>query len=324
MGLRGSLLGNRQARGPRRPLRALVTGGSGVVGKALVAHLLSAGDHVKVLTRSEGAASTVADLGAEAVSGDILDYPSCLSAASGADVVYHVAGLNDMCPAAAESLHEVNVAGTRTVARAAATAGVKRLVYTSSAAAHEPHPTAYGLSKLRGERVAFAEAGVSLEVVAVSPTSVQGPGRSDGTARLLLAILDGRLRFLPDTSVSVIDIGDCAKAHRLAAIGGRPGANYAISGATIVTSQIGELRRAVGLAPCRMRRLPRWWFHALAPVVAFRPQLAGIRLCPDLLRAVLVPHAVDGSAAANELGFEYTPIAETLQNLLEWARSPTP
>ena len=94
--------------------------------------------------------------------------------------------------------------------KAAAAAGVPRLVLTSSAATLGEAPgtvgredtvhrgwylSNYERSKTEGERAALAagrEAGI--EVVSVNPSSVQGPGRAGGTGRFLLAFLDGRLK----------------------------------------------------------------------------------------------------------------------------------
>ena len=56
-----------------------------------------------------------------------------------------------------------------------------------------------------------------VEVVCVNPSSVQGPGRAGGTARFLLAFLDGRLKAFVQTNVSLVDIADCAEGHMLAA-----------------------------------------------------------------------------------------------------------
>ena len=55
----------------------------------------------------------------------------------------------------------------------------------------------------------------------VNPASVQGPGRATGTAKMLLAQLDGRLKVFVDTRISVVDIDDCTRGHLLAAERGR-------------------------------------------------------------------------------------------------------
>lgn len=302
-------------------MRALVTGGSGVVGRALVSHLVACGDQVTVLVRTHQAARIVADLGADSVFGDILDYPSCVAASAGADVVFHVAGLNDMCPKDPHALERVNVEGTRFVVRAAVQTGVTRVVYTSSAAAHETPLSAYGASKLAGEDAAFTEAGDDVDVVSVSPTSVQGPGRSTGTAQLLLAVIHGRLRILPNTVVSIVDIDDCAIAHRQAAVVGTPGTNYLISGATIETRRAADLVAAAGLGRVRIAVVPRWMSRAVVPVASLLPRVRGQRLCADLIRVIAAPHEIDGAPAARELGFSYRSLEDTLNRLAEWDRA---
>ena len=71
-----------------------VTGGSGVIGSALVARLRKDGDEVLALARSEAAASVVAAAGARPVRGDVLDEPGLERAMAGARLVYHVAGVS--------------------------------------------------------------------------------------------------------------------------------------------------------------------------------------------------------------------------------------
>ena len=61
-------------------MRTVLTGGSGVIGRATVPALREAGHEVLVVTRSPRAAEIVRGLGAEALSGDVLDLDS-LSAA---------------------------------------------------------------------------------------------------------------------------------------------------------------------------------------------------------------------------------------------------
>ncbi len=121
-----------------------------------------------------------------------------------------------------------------------------RVVHTSSAATigeapgvvgreDTPHRgwylSNYERSKTEGEHAAFAagrEPGV--EVVCVNPSSVQGPGRAGGTARFLLAFLDGRLKAFVQTHVSLVDIADCAEGHVLAAQRGVAGERYLLNG----------------------------------------------------------------------------------------------
>ncbi len=94
-------------------------------------------------------------------------------------------------------------------------------------------------------------------VVCVNPSSVQGPGRTDGSAQLLLDIVNGRLPVLVDTWLSVVDVEDCTTAHLLAERDGAPGCRYLVSGATFdVRTAVALLRTATG-KPGRVWYAPR-------------------------------------------------------------------
>jgi nucleoside-diphosphate-sugar epimerase len=76
-------------------VRVFVTGGTGLVGSAVVAELLSAGHTAAVLTRSDSSAAAVTAAGAEAVRGDLGSLDALRIAAAGADGVIHLAFGND-------------------------------------------------------------------------------------------------------------------------------------------------------------------------------------------------------------------------------------
>ncbi|MGH3649723.1 MAG: NAD(P)H-binding protein, partial [Acidimicrobiia bacterium] len=75
-------------------MRVAVTGGSGVVGAAVVRHLLADGHEVRALARSERSARLLASQGATTFPGDVLDPPSLADLVSGCGRVFHVAGVN--------------------------------------------------------------------------------------------------------------------------------------------------------------------------------------------------------------------------------------
>ena len=65
-----------------------------------------------------------------------------------------------------------------------------------------------------------------VEVICLNPASVQGPGRATGSTQLLLDYLNGRLKAVVDSTLSLIDIADCTTGHLLAAANGKPGERY--------------------------------------------------------------------------------------------------
>jgi nucleoside-diphosphate-sugar epimerase len=163
-------------------VRALVTGASGFIGGRLCALLAREEWDVSALVRRPGSeppgtTAVVAELGNEA------DLRAAV-AGERPDVVFHLAA--EIATARDEArLREVNVDGTRRLARACLDAGAPRLVFASTVVTgdaggrvlteDEPLPveTPYGRSKQEGERLVL---GSGLPAVVVRPSHVYGPG----------------------------------------------------------------------------------------------------------------------------------------------------
>src|SRR6185503_6777582 len=114
-------------------MRAFVTGGSGFVGKRLIAELRGRGHTVRALGRSEAARKEVSEAGAEPWEGDLSDVEALKRGMEGSEVVFHSAALVKTWGPRAD-FYEANVRGTEHVLEAARAVGVKRLVHVSSEA----------------------------------------------------------------------------------------------------------------------------------------------------------------------------------------------
>jgi nucleoside-diphosphate-sugar epimerase len=117
-------------------VRTVLTGGSGVIGRATVPALREAGHEVLVVTRSPRAAEIVRGLGAEALSGDVLDLDSLSAAYEGADAVVNLAtkvpvGNRALVPGAWRRHDRLRTRGVANVVEAARLAGVRRVVQES-------------------------------------------------------------------------------------------------------------------------------------------------------------------------------------------------
>jgi len=317
----------------------LLTGGSGFIGGTLLRRLVGDGRSVRALVRSEVAADVVAAAGATPIRGDVTDPASLAAAVANCRIVFHVGGLNASCLHDPGRLDRVNVEGTRNLVAAAAAAGVDRIVYTSSAAAiGEPrgavgvettahrgsYLSRYERSKHLAEVAAFADsARLGVHLVAVNPSSVQGPGRIGGTARIFIAYLQGRLRVAVRTRFSLVSIGDTVEAHLLAETMGTPGERYLISGWTATTSDAVAMLSTVAGVSHRVRYLPGWVVSVSAGVMGGLGRLArrDVTLCREVARTLSHGHAFDGSRAERELGLRYTPPEVWLGETVEWYRS---
>ena len=317
-------------------MRVAVTGGTGVVGRALVRHLVDRGHLVTGLAGSADSARALQGLGARPVEGDVLDPTGLTSFLAGADWVFHVAGINEMCSPDPDYMDLVNIQGTRNVLAACRAAGVGRLVHTSSAAAigeiqgttgteTSPHRgyylSRYERSKHLSEKVVMEEAG-EVDVVVVNPSSVQGPGRATGTGKLLLDVLNGRLPFLVETTVSFVDIDDCSQGHLLAAERGGPGQRYILSGASVTIGETLDLVQSAVGRSVRPRFMPGWLASVGAAVVEAGARASRRRppVCREMVRVLRAGHVYDGDRARRDLGLAYTPLETTLRKTVDWFR----
>lgn len=161
-----------------------ISGGSGFLGTHLARHLIEEGHTVRTL-------DLVLDhpAGVEAILGDVRDAPACARLASDADVLVHAAAALPIRGRPGE-LRSVNVGGTATILAAAAEAGVRRVVFLSSAVVYGlagGRPSAeetrlapiepYGASKAEAEDVCRAFGVRGLEVVVLRPSAFVGPER---------------------------------------------------------------------------------------------------------------------------------------------------
>ncbi len=317
-------------------MRALVTGATGKVGHAIAQALATRGDEVRALVRDPARAATVLPRGVQAVRGDVTDPASVAAAVEGCEVVFNAMGLPEQWLADDTQFDRVNAEGTRTVARAAREAGVRRLVHTStedvfhaepgerfdeSQVAAYPKGTAYERSKQRAEQLALSERD-GLEVVIVNPAGVYGPGPSASVSfdrGFFEPLVRRRLPALPPGGLGLVYVKGLAEGHLLAAERGRDGERYILCDTHI---SLRDLAHAV------VREAGRGWVPPTLPLPAARAMAAGsealsrvIRRPPLLSRGQLYfftwnAHPL-ATKAETELGWTSTPLAEGLRRTLE-------
>ncbi|GHD51014.1 NAD-dependent epimerase/dehydratase family protein [Mycetocola manganoxydans] len=195
-------------------MRVLVTGASGLLGRAVAAELIAAGHEVRCFQRRPSGVS-----GATDALGSITDADAVASAVDGCDAIVHLAAKVSLAGDPAD-FDRVNVGGTRTLLDAARTAGIERFVYVSSpSVAHSgssivgddalPADPAhargdYARTKAEAELLALAADSPSLRVVAVRPHLVWGPGDTQLVERVVERARHGRLPLL-DSGAALID-----------------------------------------------------------------------------------------------------------------------
>lgn len=313
--------------------RTLITGATGFVGGLLAARLVAEGRPVRALVRHLGDRERLPDPRVELAVGRLDDEESLVRAADGCEVVYHVAGLNQLCLADPAPLYRVNVEGTKRMLEAARRAGVRRVVHTSSAATlggdgstfmdettspPSEFTSHYARSKFEGEQIALGYDAV--EVVVVNPSSVQGPGRTTGTAAVFIGYLNGRLPFDLPARFGICYTEDCVNGHLLAETKGRPGHRYVLNTDTLTNTEAIDLIAVIAGLADRPRTLPLPVAMGVAGAAEAVARVRGRqpKLCRESVRTLGHPHLYDGSRATRDLGLRYTPLRQAMEETVRW------
>lgn len=331
-------------------MKALVTGGGGFIGRAIVRALLERGDEVRSFSR--GDYPELRAMGAETARGDIGDAEAVAAAVVGCDVVFHVASRFDLW-GKREDFVRTNVTGTENVIAACRSAGIRRLVYTSTPSVvhggddvsgldeSAPYPehfeALYPETKAAAERTVLAANGPELTTVAIRPHLVWGPGDTNGLVRLLERARAGKLRLVGRTprKIDTTYIDNAVAAHLAAAERATPdaacaGKAYFITQDEPVTTAkfINDMLAAAGEPPVT-RTLPAGVAKFGAATVEAVWKLFGIEREPPVTRYMVsqlaTDHYYDISAARRDLG--YTPTvgyAEGMHRLAAWAAEAKP
>lgn len=278
--------------------RVLVTGASGFVAKHVIGELLRAGYAVRGTVRGQGkvpgiwaavaalAPGEAANL--ELVEADLLDDHGWAEAMQGISAVMHVAAaIVAVEPKDPATVVRPAVEGTERVLAFAATAGIKRVVMTSSIATvgyglgHDRgvrryteadftnldgmrRSWAYCSGKTRAERAAWTYAEEhGLELTTIHPGAILGPATDADTSislGLVTGLLDGSTPAMARIGFAISDVRDVAAMH-LAALQ-KPesiGQRYLCTGPYMTFEQVaGVLRQAYPDYPVTRRVMPDW------------------------------------------------------------------
>jgi nucleoside-diphosphate-sugar epimerase len=306
-------------------VNVFVSGGSGFVGRNLIAALVARGDGVVAVARSDAAAAAVKALGARVVRGDLADVAVLRSGMSGCQVAFHSAALVDQW-GDPRMFERVNVQGTANMLEAARTGGVPRFVHVGTEAVlagggpihdvDETRPRAahpiglYPASKARAEALVIAANGAGLETLVCRPRLIWGKGDLSVLPRMLEVMRKGQWawisggRYLTSTS----HVRNVVEGLLLAAVRGRPGEIYFLTdGAPLefrafITAQA----RAHGVEP-GARNVPRALLYAIAALSELAWRTLPLKGGPLITRTALLlageEVTVNDAKARRELGY---------------------
>ncbi len=317
------------------PMRqALITGGGGFVGRAVVKRLLAL--NIKPVILGRHYYPDLDDPGIKQVRGDICVPETVIKAARGCDTIFHIAAKAGIWGSRQE-YYAINLQGTRNVIKACEVNGIKRLIHTSSpsvvfaehdlAGVNETAPYAekflchYAVSKAEAEKMVLTANGTGLKTTALRPHLIWGPGDNHLIPRILERARRGRLVQVGegDNMVDISYIDNVAEAHILAAENLCRGASAAGRAYFISQGQpvnlwgwINELLSQAGL-PAVHKKISFRTAYTIGAVSEFIYHGLKIRREPLMTRFMALQlaksHWFSIQAAENDLG--YRPLIST-------------
>lgn len=324
--------------------RVLVTGGTGFLGRHMVAALCRQGYRLRVLTRRPQAHLWLERYSnVEVFEADLRNKQALKPALDGVDAVVHAAGLFSMWHDAGDFIG-TNVHGTQNLLEAVAQSGVKRLLYVSTVAVvgepedgrivdelHPAHPAdLYQESKLEAERLVLeATTKTGLHTVVLRPGAFYGALGNYAFNRLFFVDPMRGIIMQMDGGKYVIFpvyIRDVASAIVLGLTRGGSGEVYNICGECMTHRQAFDI--ICSEANIRFPRLniPKFVGLNFARLLTIVSKITRIEpFYPIGLRSyVFNDWNVSSEKAKRELGFVPTPFAEGVRETLAWYRSGKP
>jgi len=322
-------------------LRALVTGATGFVGAHVARALVERGVAVRCLVRAGSRRDALEGLAVETAVGDLNDRASLDAAVAGCEWVFHCAADYRLGarPAEAAAMLATNVGGTESLLAAAAQAGARRVVHTSSvgtlghradgAPADEATPVSpadmigpYKRSKFAAERAAEAWAAKGLPVVIVNPSTPVGEGdwKPTPTGRIIVDFLNRGYPAYVDTGLNLIDVRDVAEGHLLAAERGRVGERFILGCRNMTLKEILDALSALTGIPAPRVRVPHWLPLAAAYVEEGLARWSSrpAKFTREAVRMSRHRMFFDAGKAVRELGLPQTPVEEALGRAVAW------
>ncbi|MDB5865960.1 MAG: hypothetical protein JWO70_3766 [Betaproteobacteria bacterium] len=320
--------------------KVLVTGATGFVGSAVAIALCKGGYDVRALVRPSSSRANLAGLPAQIVEGDIRDPAAVYRAMMGIRFAFHIAADYRLWARYPEEIVQTNLEGTRTVMQAAQSAGVERIVYTSSVAALAlgndgeaadesavlrerdaigPYKRSKVLAQALVSRM-IAEEG--LPAVIVNPSTPIGPRdiRPTPTGRLVVEAASGRVPAFVDTGLNLVHVDDVAAGHVAALERGTIGERYILGGENVLLGDMLASIAEITGKPAPKMRIPR---AAVYPIAIAAEALARLTskepfITLDGLRMSKQRMFFTAAKAERELGFRARPYREALRDAVTW------
>lgn len=329
-------------------MNIFVTGATGYIGNNLAHRLAGEGHQVNALCRSANKSGLLNHKNIRIFDGDITDYNSVLKAMQGCEQVYHLAAFARVWAKDNSTFYRMNVEGTKNVLDAARAAGVKKVVFTSTAGVLGPSGSkpvteddarigevmnAYEETKTQAETLCREYCDqYKMHIVTVNPPRVYGPGiesESNAVTRLIKLFLKGKWRIMPGDGKrtgSYVHVDDVVNGHILAMEKGRSRQRYILSGVNASYIEFFDIIMKLTGKRIKLYNFPVWLMMFSSYCLMGYTKLTGKAplLTPKWVKKYLYDWSLSCEKAQSELGYTYRPLEEGLRETIEWVKKNNP
>lgn len=313
-----------------------ITGATGFIGTHFIRRIARGQHRLRCLARPASRTETLREVGAEVVVGDVTNRQSLADGMRGCDWVVNLANFFEFWAPGHRVYHDVNVAGTRNVMETAIAEKVSKVVHVSTVAVYGNAkwpiteaselgiqcPSEYARTKRAGDEIAWElyRKG-NLPLVVIYPAGVLGPDDDKAAGRYVSNLVRGKMpaQILTRRVFPWVDVRDVAEAiARALEKDGNIGEKYLLAAENLT---FGDFNRT--LAELSGMKLPGMTLpdsvtvglaYAATGLANLTKKPPMLDLAIDQILMMKQGFQADGTRAARELGFSYTPIRLALQD----------
>ena len=325
-------------------MRVGVTGASGMVGINVCKEVINNGDKLIILIRED--VSYFNNLSCKKFYGDLNDIDILEKFCERCDVIIHSAAMISIGFDAYDRVYDVNFVGTKNLLDASINKKVKKFIFISTVNAYNKKPTdkifnetrdlvkkgnAYDMTKALAQQLVISTKGI--ETVSINPTSVLGKNdyKPSRLGKIVKAVYSGKLPFLVDGGLDIIDVEDLSKAIYSSISKGKDGESYLISGKYRSFKEIYKVIEKYQENKSRVFFFPRLMVELSLPLLSLFPigllkRAAEVNgkffpglenMTKEAIENIInFPKLIDNSKAKKDLGLKISPIDKTIRDAI--------
>ena len=325
-------------------MRVGVTGASGMVGINVCKEVINNGDKLNILIRED--VSYFNNLSCKKFYGDLNDIDVLEKFCERCDVIIHSAAMISIGFDAYDRVYDVNFVGTKNLLDASINKKVKKFIFISTVNAYNKKPTdkifnetrdlvkkgnAYDMTKALAQQLVISTKGI--ETVSINPTSVLGKNdyKPSRLGKIVKAVYSGKLPFLVDGGLDIIDVEDLSKAIYSSISKGKDGESYVISGKYRSFKEIYKVIEKYQANKSRGFFFPRLMVELSLPLLSLFPigllkRAAEVNgkffpglenMTKEAIENIInFPKLIDNSKAKKDLGLKISPIDKTIRDTI--------